>query len=418
MDVDISAVSLREPSTFVYPEQADYSINLCPVCSRAEDSFLLADICCDGFTSLETAFCRSCEHLYKRKLPSTAWYQRYYADVWNIESQPLAPSLSTRLKAVLKKVPLVKPGWRFVRQHVLERSANSRDTIFNPRVRNNSRAIEIFSFLSGVAENRGSFYRARPDIKKVLEIGCGSGEALQVFHDRGFAAYGTEASLNRAEYCRGNGLNVLNCAIDNVKPVEGIAPFDLAYSAHVLEHIVAPGQHMSQLAPLVREGGYLYIQVPYLMHEVNFVHQCHAAVHCHAFSPRSLALLLNQHGFTPVRMEVDVNIQILARKVKFSGAAFGGFQAYSNTADPRRFLDIFEALSEEQGKLLRMSWDHARVQIKRADDDTVVFDRALHFDVMPIESHSMKFSLNPARTLSFPVHFNHPGKAPPIYIKR
>ena len=225
-------------------------------------------------------------------------------------------------------------------------------------------ATLIFPFLVGVVESSG-FYQPQPDVNRILEVGCGYGTVLDVFRRKGFTAVGTEASPTRAQSCRARGLNVFDCPTDNFDPIQHLAPFDLAYSIHVLEHIVDPGPHIRNLAALIRDGGYLYIQVPHLMYEVNVVHRCHSAVHCNSFSPRSLALLLQQHGFAVLRIQADNNIHILARKTSALTSAFTTLQAHRNTADPAGFLDLFQALASDAGTPLRLTWDHAYFTITR-----------------------------------------------------
>jgi SAM-dependent methyltransferase len=277
----------------------------------------------------------------------------------------------------------------------------------------------IFPFLVGVVESSG-FYQPQPDVNKILEVGCGYGAVLDVFRRKGFTAVGTEASLTRAQSCRARGLNVFDCPTDNFDPVQHLAPFDLAYSIHVLEHIVDPGPHIRNLAALMRDGGYLYIQVPHLMYEVNVVHRCHSAVHCNSFSPRSLALLLQQHGFAVLRIQADNNIHILARKTSDLTSAFTTLQAHRNTADPAGFLDLFRALAPDAGTPLRLTWDHAYFTITRIRDGQVLFTRPVHFNITPVpEAHALDLTVcrDGEGCPSLPIHFNHASVAPPIYVK-
>ncbi|MGK7873254.1 MAG: class I SAM-dependent methyltransferase [Xenococcaceae cyanobacterium] len=423
MEVNVSNFILKSPAMLAYPEQEDYTYTNCPICNRDDESFLLADVRCQELTSIETAFCKRCEHLYLRKLPSVQWYQRYYATEWdtgrtasiNSSANPLA-----RFKRVLKKLPLTQVSLRIIKRHLLKNSRKTKSPLFNPDISVNRGAMEILSFLFGVAESDGVYYLAKPDINKVLEVGCGHGYVLEVFHRRGFSAFGTEASAYRAKSCRERGLNVFDCPVDSFKPIEHLGPFDLVYSTQVLEHIATPEKHIKQLSDLIKKEGYLYIQVPYLMHEVNLIHRCHSPVHCHSFSPRSLSLLLEKYGFTPIAMKVDINLQILARKVPPDGRSFGGLPTPISTAKPTQLLDIFKFLSEEQGKSLRFTWDHAFFQIKQVQDERVLYTREMNFNVarQPV-AHSMdiSFRYNQDEPL-FPIHFNHPGEVPPIYTKK
>ena len=83
LELELLTVRLAEPHAAAYPESSAYIEQVCPVCERPDDSTLLASIRCGEQTSLESAFCRRCEHRYFRKLPGQNWYQQYYANEWD-----------------------------------------------------------------------------------------------------------------------------------------------------------------------------------------------------------------------------------------------------------------------------------------------------------------------------------------------
>ena len=419
MIIDVTNVSLKGAAQFAYPSQEDYVLRACPVCGRHDDSILVADVRCGMVTSLESAFCRECEQWYLSKLPSPEWYDRYYAANWDTgrSQSTVGPGPVTQAKILLNKLAFVRSARALMRYHAVNRSGSRTFPTFNPEV--SGAATLMFPFLAGVVEASG-FYQPQADVNKILEVGCGYGAALDVFSRKGFTAVGTEASRARAEACRARGLNVFDCPTENFDPIQHLAPFDLAYSIHVLEHIVDPGPHIRNLSALVRDGGYLYIQVPHLMYEVNFVHRCHSAVHCNSFSPRSLVLLLKAHGFATLRIQADNNIHILARKTTALTSAFTTLAAHRSTADPAEFLDVFRALAADTGTPLRFTWDHAYFTITRVRDGQVLFTRPVHFNIAPgSERHALDLTLHGdgGGSPSLPIHFNHASEAPPIYVK-
>ena len=418
VNIDVANVSLKGTARFAYPAQDQYVLRVCPICGRADESILVADVRCGSTTSLETAFCRECEHWYLRKLPSPEWYGRYYAENWDAGRAPAgaAPGVVTRAKILLHRLAFARRARALARYYALNRSGSREFPIFNPEVP--GAATLIFPFLAGVVERSG-FYEPQPDVNRILEVGCGYGTVLEVFQRKGFTTVGTEASLTRAQACRTRGLDVFDCPTDNFDPIRHLAPFDLAYSIHVLEHIVDPGPHIRNLAALIRDGGYLYIQVPHLMYEVNVVHRCHSAVHCSSFSPRSLALLLQAHGFATLRIQADNNIHILARKTGALTSAFTTLQAHRNTADPAMFLDLFAALAADRGTPLRFTWDHAYFTITRIRDGTTLFTRPVHFNITPVpDPHALDLTIRAGDGgPSLPIHFTHTSEAPPIYVK-
>ncbi len=75
---------------------------------------------------------------------------------------------------------------------------------------------------------------------------------------------------------------------------------------------------------LIRDGGMLYVQVPNLWLGETLFMQSHAAIHCHTFSLHSLAELMKQNGFIPVRVQADNNLHILASKTSRVAHSQGG----------------------------------------------------------------------------------------------
>lgn len=403
MEIHISKVRLAEALGIEYLDQIDYATAVCPICRSDDDSFLLADVRCDGLTSLETAYCSRCEHRYLRKLPSPAWLGHYYATAWDSgQTGPSGPL--AQVKGAIKRLPFTAKAWRLMREVVSKPD---------------SREIQFFPFLLGVSESARNYYLADPDVKKILEVGCGYGATLDVFRRKKFNVLGTETSARRAQESRKLGLTVLECSDDSFEDVAPFGPFDLAYSAHVLEHIADPDTHMENLSKVIRDDGYLSIEVPHLMYDVNVLYRSHSPVHCHGYSPRSLALLLSRHGFVIIRMSIDNNIRILSRKSATTEASFVHLPAYGNTANLDKLPDPLAGLSSEEGQL-KLIWDHAYLTVDRVDDGRTIYRRPVHFNIEPqTTNNELEFRVQKAGDGSqFPFHFCHQGQAPPIWIKK
>jgi len=137
IEVTVSNLSLKGTMRTAYIEQKDLTSAVCPICHQDDESLLLADIRCGELTSLESAFCKRCEHRYLRKVPRLDWFQRYYATTWDTgRSQSVAPL--TVAKGFLRKVPLARSAWRFARQYFYD----------GPRGRVDWNAMQFFSFHS------------------------------------------------------------------------------------------------------------------------------------------------------------------------------------------------------------------------------------------------------------------------------
>jgi SAM-dependent methyltransferase len=89
--------------------------------------------------------------------------------------------------------------------------------------------------------------------------------------------------------------------------------FDLVYLNHVLEHLFDPARAIELAAGLVRRGGHLYVAVPNLWNECA-AQAIHYVPHLSIFTERSLRRLLAAHGFQVERVELQHDIQIIARR--------------------------------------------------------------------------------------------------------
>jgi SAM-dependent methyltransferase len=92
-----------------------------------------------------------------------------------------------------------------------------------------------------------------PPGAKVLDVGCGDGKFLNRLQDRGWDTYGIEPSADVA-FLRHRRLE---------SPPQD-ASFDFVVLHHVLEHVRAPLDLLSQLSRTLREGGIIFISTPRL----------------------------------------------------------------------------------------------------------------------------------------------------------
>jgi len=95
---------------------------------------------------------------------------------------------------------------------------------------------------------------------RVLDIGCGTGDRLDVFRNRGFETIGVETS-DSAEYAkRCLNLNVIKGDLFSARFPDDF--FDIITLYHVLEHTHDPGKVCGEIYRILRVGGMLVIQVP------------------------------------------------------------------------------------------------------------------------------------------------------------
>jgi SAM-dependent methyltransferase len=99
-----------------------------------------------------------------------------------------------------------------------------------------------------------------PPGAKVLDVGCGQGIALDLFHRRGFSPLGITLNATDAEACRARGFSVRE--MDQSFLDFEAEKFDLVWCRHCLEHSIFPYFTLTGFRDVLRPGGLLYVEVP------------------------------------------------------------------------------------------------------------------------------------------------------------
>lgn len=96
---------------------------------------------------------------------------------------------------------------------------------------------------------------------KILEIGCATGEFLDLARKYGWETYGIEISDWASDYARVKlGLNVVTGELENASFPDNF--FDVIVMYHVLEHTSSPNELIQKVVHLLKPGGLLVIAVP------------------------------------------------------------------------------------------------------------------------------------------------------------
>lgn len=145
--------------------------------------------------------------------------------------------------------------------------------------------------------------------RRVLDVGCGTGDFVAFLNAQGLEADGIEPSIQAVEVARMRGLSVraetIEGCVDAV--VAGAtAPYDMVSMLCVLEHIPDPRAMLTTVRRALAPGGVLCIKVPNdfstlqrAAQAVNGAEDWWIAVpdHVNYFSADSLTVLLEQSGF-------------------------------------------------------------------------------------------------------------------------
>ena len=97
--------------------------------------------------------------------------------------------------------------------------------------------------------------------KKVLEIGCATGDLLAKIKKAGGHAKGLEISGFAADIARKRGLDVTTGTIENFAD-DHRGNFDIVIALEVIEHVLSPTVFLKHCAALIRPGGLLLISTP------------------------------------------------------------------------------------------------------------------------------------------------------------
>ena len=101
-----------------------------------------------------------------------------------------------------------------------------------------------------------------PDCRRVLEIGCGTGELGRLLKERGCYVAGVELVPEAAEAARRHLDQVVTADVEAGSLPFPPGSFDAVIFADVLEHLIDPWRVLRETASLVAPGGCVIASVP------------------------------------------------------------------------------------------------------------------------------------------------------------
>ncbi len=144
----------------------------------------------------------------------------------------------------------------------------------------------------------------RKSAPRAIDIGCATGVLVQYLNDLGWEAEGLEVCAPAAEYgIKHRGVPIHIDTLEAAGLESGA--YDLIHFSHVIEHLPDVNAFLAEVRRICRIGGHVVITTPnrrslqaWLMGS-----QWRSAIadHTHLFSTKELHLLLERHGFTPLR---------------------------------------------------------------------------------------------------------------------
>lgn len=251
--------------------------------------------------------------------------------------------------------------------------------------------IRSGGFNTTMAELRREEYRRFISIcgledKKIIEIGCGQGEFLQVLTEFPVEAYGIEHSTELVNLGQAKGLNISRNFAETPETKIENAPFDAFLSFNFLEHQPRPNDMMRCIYNNLKDGGYGLVTVPsfeYILENNSFYELLRD--HIANYTENSLRFLMEKNGFDVLQirrinrdtiefivqkrkrtdisglivnydtltdqMQNYVNSRIKSgKKVAVWGASHQGFTAISTTGVQDGISYIIDSAPFKQGK--------------------------------------------------------------------
>lgn len=153
--------------------------------------------------------------------------------------------------------------------------------------------------------------------KKVLEIGSGKGEYLQLMQEAGADAYGIEFADNSVKAAVENGLNVSKGFIDSGDYKIPNSPFDAFFIISFFEHLPDPNTVLKGLLNNLQEGAVGIVEVPNfdMMLRENLFSEF-MLDHLFYFTSSTLRTTLELNGFEVLKIEEVWHNYILSATVK------------------------------------------------------------------------------------------------------
>lgn len=230
-----------------WPTQALEMVSCCPYCGGADSKLAYESVQDWTFETAPGRWsywnCSMCSALYLNPRPNRASISQAYARYYTHGAQTLSYARALKVRLINEcfshwhKVDLLPrlslPGFLA--------------GILKPL---RHKLVEPFGFDALVRLPKG----------KLMDVGCGSGDFLQMARQLGWACVGLELDPAAVHTAREHGLQVEEAAYDRLAhyPEE----FDCIICSHVLEHVHAPLDLLEKLHGALKPGGTLLLSAP------------------------------------------------------------------------------------------------------------------------------------------------------------
>jgi 2-polyprenyl-3-methyl-5-hydroxy-6-metoxy-1,4-benzoquinol methylase len=167
--------------------------------------------------------------------------------------------------------------------------------------------------------------------KKIIEVGCGKGEYLEILSNAGADAYGIEYSMESVDYCINNNLSVIQGFLGNQNLVLEDIKYDGFMCLSFMEHWPEPNEVLNALCKNLKEGSIGLVEVPnFNMILEEGLYSEFISDHLLYFTRETLIFTLQLNGFEVLNCEAIWHNYILSavvrKRVKTNLDFFEGFK--------------------------------------------------------------------------------------------
>lgn len=145
--------------------------------------------------------------------------------------------------------------------------------------------------------------------KKILDVGCGDGVALNWFKDNGYVfVQGIEGNPNKLERAKKSGFVTYEGDIHDLSKIID-DKFDVIYCSHVLEHMFNPDVVIEEFKKLLNFDGIIIIIVPYPDHGPDDAHcgKYYLKTNIKSNDDVDLILVFKLHGLSILTKKIRYN---------------------------------------------------------------------------------------------------------------
>lgn len=136
---------------------------------------------------------------------------------------------------------------------------------------------------------------------RVLDIGCGRGEWLELLRENGYSAKGIDTNRIMVEQCRDRGLDVVEYEALRFLREQASGTFSIVTGLHIIEHLSLPGliQLLDEVLRVLRPGGIAIFETPNPENMIVGATLFHIdPTHGNPVHPLTIDFLLGQRGFS------------------------------------------------------------------------------------------------------------------------